>query len=95
MSKRSPEIDVDDLARLMCQGFFNPWFDTDDDSSETQYAAYRAECHEIAANLLKPRAEALQLPPGPTAAARPPPPPSWPRSPAPCCCSPTPARSSR
>ena len=61
VSRQLPEIDVEDLARLMCQGFLNPWSDADDDSPDTQYTAFLTDCHETAANLLQPRAEALQL----------------------------------
>ena len=63
LTRRPPytTADVDDVARLMTQGFCNPWPEADDDTSETQYKTFRAECHETAANLLQPRAEALQL----------------------------------
>ena len=61
VSRQLPEIGVDDLARLMCQGFLNPWSDAEEDSADTQYTAFLADCHETAANLLRPRAEALQL----------------------------------
>ena len=63
LTRRRPytTADVDDVARLMTQGFCNPWPGANEDTSETQYKTFRAECHETAANLLQPRAEALQL----------------------------------
>lgn len=60
MSRQAPEIAVEDLGMLMSRGFFETR-DENDYGSDSGYAAYRTECHETAANLLRPRPEALEL----------------------------------